>query len=78
MQSSSSMDPRLVQPMRTIDTFEASAGATLASITRTLNKQKEAKRQAKTHCTFCDRDDSDGPLKSCSRCKCVKLVLPSA
>ncbi|EIW57518.1 uncharacterized protein TRAVEDRAFT_48557 [Trametes versicolor FP-101664 SS1] len=72
MQSSSSMDPRLVQPMRTIDTFEASAGATLASITRTLNKQKEAKRQAKTHCTFCDRDDSDGPLKSCSRCKAAR------
>ncbi|OJT07606.1 hypothetical protein TRAPUB_1536 [Trametes pubescens] len=72
MQSSSSRSRNIAQPMRTIDIFEANADATIASIQRTINKQKEAKHIAKTHCTFCGKDDSDGPLKSCSRCKAAR------
>ncbi|OJT07607.1 hypothetical protein TRAPUB_1537 [Trametes pubescens] len=68
MQSSQSRY-RNPQPTSRADIFEATAGAGIASIRRTLNKQKEEKRMAKTHCTFCGKDDNDGPLKSCSRCK---------
>ncbi|KAL1949447.1 hypothetical protein VTO73DRAFT_8328 [Trametes versicolor] len=63
---------RQPKPTNPADMFEATTGAGIASMRRTLNKQKEEKRTAKTHCTFCGKDDSDGPLKSCSRCKAAR------
>lgn len=55
--------------MATVDTG-------FASIRRKLNKQKQEYHVAKTHCTFCGKDADNGPLKSCSLCKCVTCVLP--
>ncbi|KAI0635897.1 hypothetical protein C8Q77DRAFT_1100288 [Trametes polyzona] len=71
MQSSRSRY-RHIQPETPMDMLRASTEAGMASMRRALNKQKEEKRIAKGHCSYCGKEGGNAPLKGCSRCKAAR------
>lgn len=70
----------LVSNMESISTegalgISSDSSLSVDALKLSFDKRKEREHYAKTHCSFCGTDGGSAPLKNCSHCKYVLIVL---